>query len=90
MVWSANDLVATDGATPRSTRTVACASCADSHVHFIFVDASTGTPIIRAANAMFFKVNGANNLLPLPREIFLPVQAQAANPACCLQVHGRM
>lgn len=80
LVWDANDLVATDGAVPRSIRTVACASyAADSHVHFLFVDTSTGTPIIRAANAFFFKVNGANNLSPLPREIFLPLRAQAAN-----------
>lgn len=80
LVWTANDLIATDGTVPRSTRTVACASyAADSHNHFLYADTSTGTAIIRGANHMFFSVNGVNKISPLPREIFLPKREEAAN-----------
>lgn len=80
MVWDANDLAATDGTVPRSTRTVACASyAADSHNHFLYVDTSSGQARIRGANHFFFSVNGANKISPLPREIFLPKRNEAAN-----------
>lgn len=88
LVWDANDLAATDGTVPRSTKTVACASYdGDSHVHFLFVDTSTATTQIYGGNKLFINtaspnfINGVNKLAPLPREIFLPVREEVANLA---------
>ena len=82
LVWDGNDLAAADGTAPRSIRTVACASYhADSHNHFLYADTSSGSARIRGANHFFFDINGVNKISPLPREIFLPKRAEAANLA---------
>jgi hypothetical protein len=80
IVWNANDLSATDGTTPRSTKTVAVASYSfDSHVHRTIVDSSTGSAAVWNSGNFSSGSGGPNLMAPLPREIFLPKQAELTN-----------
>lgn len=85
LVWNGRDLSATDGTTPRSTNTVSTASYAlDSHMQTMMLDTST-TPHRVRSEGSFFDPNsdGADNISPLPIEIFLPPKTASENGSVC-------
>jgi hypothetical protein len=81
LVWSANDLCATDGTTPRSTKTIATASyVCDLHHNQRFADNYTGSSwrIWNEGNVQ--AGNGGTDLIsPIPLEIVLPKAAEVTN-----------
>ena len=81
MIWNGNDLSATDGTAPRSTKTVALASYAmDSHNTMRFVDESTGTPRVINEGGLFISSSGgADKISPLPLDIYIPKKAECEN-----------
>lgn len=81
LVWTADDITATDGTTPRSIKTIAVASYEmDSHHCQYFEDLSTGTPRIWAeGNVQDTSAGGVDLIAPLPIEIFLPRRIDCSN-----------
>lgn len=81
IVWNANDLAMTDGTVPRSTKTIAVASYwADSHFHHRWAtNTRTGSWEVINEGSFFVSTLGADRLAPLPREIFIPKQAECTN-----------
>lgn len=91
IVWNGNDLAATDGTAPRSTKTATVASYAlDSHHSRSLADNSTGTWRIWNTGNFEATMGGSNGYAPVPVEAFLPKASECTNlavPFCTSATH---
>lgn len=81
LVWNANDVLSTDGTTPRSVKTIGIASYPmDSHHVRAYADPNSGTPRIwNEGNFFVTNSNGADDISPMPYEIITPMKAECEN-----------
>lgn len=82
IVWDGDDIAATDGTAPRSTKTVAVASYAmDSHhVRAMAVEYTPGSwRIWNEGNFEESSSGGTDNMSPIPYDIIIPKRAEATN-----------
>lgn len=86
-IMNAADVTATDGTTPRSTKTISTISYRfDSHPHMRFADTVSGTVFCEgslniAQASGGGSANGADMITPVPYEAYLPPVAECTNLA---------
>lgn len=78
-ILNANDLTATDGTTPRSTKTIATISYTmDSH-HMDRIEDTSGTPRCWLAGGFQVAAGGVDQTVPFPIEAALPMATNCTN-----------
>lgn len=79
MIWDGNDILATDGTTPRSVKTISTASYSmDSHSTEAIADPNAGTPRIWCSGN-FERAMTGNQIGPIPYDIIVPKAADCTN-----------
>lgn len=79
-IMTGNDIVTTDGTTPRSTKTIATASYAmDSHSTEALADPNGGTPRIWASGNFESYGGGTDQTTPVPYDIIIPKASEVTN-----------